>query len=56
MFSIVQDITHIGQQGDFGLYFGPNSPQSPGDIQWTGSGWRYILFDGLGSSLDALEL
>ena len=32
MFSIVQDIAHIGQQGDCGLYFGPNSPQSPGDI------------------------
>ena len=32
MFSIVQDISHIGQQGDWGLYFGPNSPQSPGDI------------------------
>ena len=32
MFSIVQDISHIDQQGDCGLYFGPNSPQSPGDI------------------------
>ena len=32
MFSIVQDISLIGQQGDYGLYYGPNSPQSPGDI------------------------
>ena len=32
MFSIVQDISHIDQQGDCGLYFGSNSPQSPGDI------------------------
>ena len=32
MFSIVQQISPIGQHGDLGLYFGPNSRQSPGDI------------------------
>ena len=33
-----------------------NLIKSTQQMHWTGSGWRYKLFDGLGPSLDALEL
>ena len=41
MFSIVQDIAHIGQQGDCGLYFGPNSPHLWGRT-WPRWAWTWV--------------
>ena len=49
---------HVGSvpKGSFFLSFRKNMEPLPFRVHWTVSGWRYKLFDGLGPSLDALEL